>query len=136
MCDYPIVVIPLSDDEGGGYLAVYPDLPGCMSDGNTPKEALENAKDAFECWMEVQKDRGIEIPLPGASTLEARAKRQALVNAVKTLAESLEDADNHIAKLEAALEAAVERLSVEWSAADQLAALTAAASSNKHLELH
>ncbi len=43
---YPFVMRPLSPEEGGGWLITFPDLPGCMSDGETPEEALENGKDA------------------------------------------------------------------------------------------
>lgn len=45
---YRIVIEPLSEAEGGGYMAVVPDLPGCMSDGDTPEEALVNGQDAIE----------------------------------------------------------------------------------------
>jgi antitoxin HicB len=30
---YQFTVRPLSEEEGGGYLVEYPDIPGCMSDG-------------------------------------------------------------------------------------------------------
>ena len=37
---YPVIVSPLSEEDGGGFLATVPDLPGCMSDGETPEEAI------------------------------------------------------------------------------------------------
>ena len=37
---YQFTVRPLSNDEGGGYLVEYPDIPGCMSDGDTIEEAI------------------------------------------------------------------------------------------------
>jgi len=40
---YPFIVRPLSKEEGGGYLLEYPDIPGCMSDGETIEEAIANA---------------------------------------------------------------------------------------------
>ena len=40
MLTYAVVIEPLSAEEGGGYLAPVPDLPGCMSDGETPQKAL------------------------------------------------------------------------------------------------
>lgn len=49
--DYPFEVRPLTKSEGGGYLITFPDLPGCMSDGETPEEAIINGKDAFHCWI-------------------------------------------------------------------------------------
>lgn len=62
--DYPFEIRPLSDDDGGGFLITFPDLPGCMSDGSTPDEAIENGKDAFNCWMVAQMEWGREIPAP------------------------------------------------------------------------
>ena len=41
----PIVVEPLPIEEGGGFLATAPDLPGCMSDGATPEEAVSNIQE-------------------------------------------------------------------------------------------
>ncbi len=32
---YTVVIKALSDEDGGGYVATVPDLPGCMSDGET-----------------------------------------------------------------------------------------------------
>ena len=34
--DYAIIVSQLPEEDGGGYLASFPDLPGCVSDGETP----------------------------------------------------------------------------------------------------
>ena len=42
--DYAFEIRPLSADEGGGYLISFPDLPGCMSDGDSPEEAMTNGK--------------------------------------------------------------------------------------------
>jgi antitoxin HicB len=61
---YSIVVEPLSDSDGGGFVAFVPDLPGCMSDGETPEEALANIRDAIEEWMAAARDLGHEIPAP------------------------------------------------------------------------
>ena len=45
----------LTIDEGGGWLASFPDLPGCMSDGETPEEALRNAAEAESAWLAANK---------------------------------------------------------------------------------
>lgn len=52
----------LSDGDGGGFLAIVPSLPGCMSDGETREEALENVQDAIKCWIETAKELGRNIP--------------------------------------------------------------------------
>ena len=62
--DFKVDVRPLSDEDGGGFIATVPALPGCMSDGATPQEALTNAYDAIECWIEAAHEAGREIPAP------------------------------------------------------------------------
>lgn len=62
--DYEVRIRPLSDEDGGGFKAEVPELPGCMSDGETPQEALENAYDAIACWMEAAKEMGRPVPEP------------------------------------------------------------------------
>jgi antitoxin HicB len=64
--DYPFIIRHLTADDGGGYLIEFPDLPGCMSDGETIEEAIKNGKDAVICWLEAAKELGRVIPKPGA----------------------------------------------------------------------
>jgi antitoxin HicB len=59
-----VVVEPLPAEDGGGFVATAPDLPGCMSDGATPEEALTNVQDAIATWIEAAKDLGHDIPKP------------------------------------------------------------------------
>ena len=61
---YPIVVEPLPLEEGGCFLATVPDLPGCMSDGATPEEAVSNIQDAITVWIEAAHDLGHAVPKP------------------------------------------------------------------------
>lgn len=61
---YRIVIEPLSKDDGGGYFATVPDLPGCMSDGETPEDALLNVQDAIQCWIEAARELGRDVPQP------------------------------------------------------------------------
>lgn len=61
---YPCEIIPLDEDDGGGYMARFPDFPGVMSDGETPEEALANGLDALECAIEAMDDWGRKIPEP------------------------------------------------------------------------
>jgi predicted RNase H-like HicB family nuclease len=64
MADYTIVIETLPDEDGGGYLATVPELPGCMSDGETQEEALANVRDAISTWMYTAEKMGREIPKP------------------------------------------------------------------------
>jgi antitoxin HicB len=61
---YTHVTSPLSTEEGGGFLICFPDLPGCISDGETIEEAIHNGRDAFLAWISAQADMGREIPSP------------------------------------------------------------------------
>ena len=61
---YLVRVEPLSDEDGGGYLATVPVLPGCMSDGDAPAEAARNVGDAIACWIEGATETGRTVPAP------------------------------------------------------------------------
>ena len=65
--EYPVLIAPLSDDDGGGFSAIVPDLPGCASDGDTPEQALVNVLDAISSWIEAAHDLGRPIPDPTLS---------------------------------------------------------------------
>lgn len=62
--DYEVTIRPLSADEGGGFLATVPELPGCKSDGESPQQALDNAYDAIVCWVEAAEEMGRSVPSP------------------------------------------------------------------------
>ena len=45
-------------------VATVPDLPGCMSDGETPEEALKNVQEAIASWIEAAKEWKQDVPKP------------------------------------------------------------------------
>ncbi|HEX6013973.1 MAG TPA: type II toxin-antitoxin system HicB family antitoxin [Geminicoccaceae bacterium] len=55
---------PLTDEEGGGYLVEFPDLPGCLPDGETVGEAIVNGVDAMQDWIAAMRAEGRTIPEP------------------------------------------------------------------------
>jgi antitoxin HicB len=61
---YRFTVRPLTDEEGGGYLIEFPELPGCMSDGETVEEAVINGVDAMQGWIKAMRAEGHPIPPP------------------------------------------------------------------------
>ena len=63
--EYPVILRPLSAEEGGGWLAEVPDLPGCMSDGETQPEALRNVRDAIASWIESAQHVSKPVPRNG-----------------------------------------------------------------------
>jgi predicted RNase H-like HicB family nuclease len=62
--EYSILIAPLTAEDGGGFLATVPDLPGCMSDGETPEEAMHNVMDAIEEWIDASRTLGRDVPPP------------------------------------------------------------------------
>ena len=63
--DYPFIIRHLSKEDGGGYLIEFPDLPGCISDGETIEEAIHHGHDAVICWIDAATVANREIPKPG-----------------------------------------------------------------------
>lgn len=62
---YPVEIRPLATNEGGGWLASFPDLPGCMGDGETPQAAIADGYSAAQAWLTVAQACGDPIPKPG-----------------------------------------------------------------------
>lgn len=61
---YSITIIP--DHESGGFVVSFPDLPGCLSCGETIESAIANAKDAQKEWLIAAMEEGIAIPEPNS----------------------------------------------------------------------
>jgi len=59
---YRMEFIP--DMTEGGFVVRFPDLPGCLSQGETIAEAAENALDAKTEWLRAALEEGISIPVP------------------------------------------------------------------------
>ena len=62
---YKLEVRQLTPEDGGGFLVTFPELPGCTSDGETPEQAIQNARGAFEAWTEARVALNLPIPAPG-----------------------------------------------------------------------
>lgn len=54
----------VKDKEEGGFVVSYPDLPGCISCGETVEKAIVNALDAKREWLHAALEEGIEIYEP------------------------------------------------------------------------
>ncbi len=65
---YRINLRPLSEEDGGGWLAEAVELPGCMSDGETPEEAIRNLEGAKEAWLAVSLEKGYPVPVPAVES--------------------------------------------------------------------
>lgn len=72
---FQFTVRPLTKEEGGGYLVEYPDIPGCMSDGETVAEAIRNGREALRDCLDVFQESGRKTP---KSNIEPAQWRQRL----------------------------------------------------------
>ncbi len=62
MIKYEMIIYWSERDQS--YLVEVPELPGCMADGETYKEAVCNAEKIIEEWLETAKELGRPIPEP------------------------------------------------------------------------
>ena len=67
MTKYTRVIFWSEDDQR--WIVNIPELPGCMSDGATPSEALENSERIIAEWIETASELGREIPQPHQTLL-------------------------------------------------------------------
>lgn len=60
--NYKFNVYPLSEEDGGGFYAEVPELPGCIASAETLEETMILLKEAIESWVDVSKEKGKKIP--------------------------------------------------------------------------
>ena len=59
---YEIIIYWSREDQV--FVAEIPELPGCMAHGNTQQEALSNANEAIQLWIDTAQEFGDPIPEP------------------------------------------------------------------------
>lgn len=57
-------IIMFWSEQDNAYIVEVPELPGCMADGATMQEALENAQRVISEWIETAKENGCPVPEP------------------------------------------------------------------------
>ena len=83
---YKLEIIP--DSEESGFVASYPDLPGCITCGSTISDAVNNAEDAKKEWLLAAIEENIEIAEPeSADYYSGQFKLRIPKSLHKTLAE-------------------------------------------------
>ena len=83
---YKLEIIP--DTEESGFVASYPELPGCITCGETVDEVVANAEDAKKEWITAALEEGIEIAEPDAAdSYSGQFKLRLPKSLHKTLAE-------------------------------------------------
>lgn len=66
--------VRLIEDEEGGFAAICPELPGCVSQGETEAEAMENVTEAIQLYLEVREEL---LARQGGTLREVELKRVA-----------------------------------------------------------
>jgi antitoxin HicB len=88
--DYTVSVRPLSQAEGGGYMASIVEIAGCVSDGETHEEAIANLRHAFDDVVQALAAWGTKAPAGKAKAPTSFVFRpsQSLYSRLKTAAAS------------------------------------------------
>uniref|UniRef100_B8HW05 Uncharacterized protein n=1 Tax=Cyanothece sp. (strain PCC 7425 / ATCC 29141) TaxID=395961 RepID=B8HW05_CYAP4 len=68
--NYPIVIYPCDE---GGYVAEIPALKGCLAQGETLSETLEELEVVTKLWLETAKTRGLRLPDVDSAIQKAKA---------------------------------------------------------------
>ena len=55
--------VTIDRDEDGVWIVECPSIPGCVSQGQTKQEALENVKDAIAACLQVRAERGMPLTM-------------------------------------------------------------------------
>lgn len=66
LSQYPFEIRPLAAEDGGGFLISFPDFTECISDGETPEEAIRNGWDALAETIAALEDMHLPVPKPGS----------------------------------------------------------------------
>lgn len=56
----------VEDKDEGGYVVSFPELPGCLTCGDTLESAVNNAQDAKREWLIAAMEEGVDIQEPGS----------------------------------------------------------------------
>ena len=62
MDKYEIIIFWSAEDDA--FIAEAPELPGCMSHGDSHESALKNLRSAMQLWLKTAKEFGHDVPKP------------------------------------------------------------------------
>jgi predicted RNase H-like HicB family nuclease len=67
MTKYEIIIYWSNEDDC--FIAEVPELPGCLAHGKSQNDALDNAQQAIQLWIDTAKEFGDPIPEPKGAKL-------------------------------------------------------------------
>ena len=80
---YLIVVMPAECTDGTTcYRAEHPQLPGCMSHGESREEAIGNLVEAKRLYIETLIEKGLEVPLPLQPTITTSSSSKSIMTSI------------------------------------------------------
>lgn len=79
------------DQDDQIYVIKIPELKGCMSHGETPKEAIEMIEEARELWLEAAMESGVEIPEPNDKDYSGKFVVRVPKSVHRTIAETAKE---------------------------------------------
>jgi len=85
--NYDIKIRRLTEEEGGGWFAEVPLLPGCMSDSDNIEELLGNIEDAKKSWIKTCLDSDRAVPEPQEEQYSGQLRVRLPKSLHKTLSE-------------------------------------------------
>ena len=66
---YKYEIIIFWSNEDNVFVADVPELPGCMAHGDTQADALANANEAIQLWIDTAHEDGVLVPQPKGERL-------------------------------------------------------------------
>jgi antitoxin HicB len=94
--EYVVVVRELSEEDGGGFLALAPDLPGCMGDGDTREAAVVDLEKAMNEWIDEALRLNRDVPKPGNCFEQAKEQQKKVRNLLKAQEELIKQQDQRL----------------------------------------
>ncbi|SHI80878.1 Predicted nuclease of the RNAse H fold, HicB family [Aureimonas altamirensis DSM 21988] len=128
---YAVVVLPLDQEDGDGFVAYVPDLPGCMSDGETAEEACINVYAAIAEWIEEAQETGQIVPSPGSAARRHRKLHRRMLDYIEKQAELLDAKEQLLNAKDSLLEAIEYKSNLLESRAKRIEAELAASNGSR-----
>ena len=94
--------VVLAPEPGGGYSVTCPALPGCVSQGESQRDALDNIREAMKLCLEVRKDEGLPPPVETADLVASEIRNCLKERAQEELPLTIE---THVVEVEAGIAA-------------------------------
>ena len=94
LSQYPFNIRSLNEEESGGFLITFPDFSDCISDGETPEEAIHNRMDALRETIAALKEYGVHVGAvrePPLFSLNGKSGKVALLPISLILSDSNEN---------------------------------------------